>query len=582
MIGIILMIKLLSLVCGEYQEMKLIAELNNFFEFDHNIFLLDATVDIDRCLNRTELIPKILLSVEGEQNMSRLLILSKLTNKNSLMIFVAETGELNKNLNLLHRLKKIQTLQRNMKIGMFFKRSSSRDLRELFEWCKIELIINIFAATYLNEIRTSDLNSLLNVFTFSPFGRFQLINVTNAPYECYFASSTSNFQQHQLKLGDSFDFFSDEPLWLIVFHKMNATFIKTERTYTEYTEAFQNGIDIMPSIFHRIQSNDFRLYPLDVQPQVILVPEALPYSDFSAYLQTVLSNQFFDYFLLLMVGFVVLLTFFRYVKQKKFPFFESSIDVLNLFLNNNTSIKYQQLSRTESFLIVPLTFMGVIIVNGIFSNSLSYLTRPVYQPEINTIEDLYWSQLPILTWGLNGWKDELTEVFMKRTEFKDWGKNIIVVENAKLREYSRTFNRSMSFLTSLNNANTFVRAQKRLDIRGYHKTQIEVSSFPFSYPVNEKFVFFERLNEIVHRIQSAGLFREWIRQEYAQREKKILKANVKQSFDQDNSVTNFEFPMLIVYGWLTGSILLLIEIIWKKFKENRLRGDVTCSFVCYN
>lgn len=155
-----------------------------------------------------------------------------------------------------------------------------------------------------------------------------------------------------------------------------------------------------------------------------------------------------------------------------------------------------------------------------------------------------------------------------QTKFKDWNDKIFVVDTDKFESRYSLFDRSITFHTGLANVNTILRAQKRLNLKGYHKTQIRISNRLFSYRASRKFLFFERFNEIIHRIQSAGLYSLWERQGYAVREKNILKTNLEhlRIHRQTDNETSFQFPIFIVYGWLTGILLLIIEIICKHFK----------------
>lgn len=127
---------------------------------------------------------------------------------------------------------------------------------------------------------------------------------------------------------------------------------------------------------------------------VIVVPEALPYPEFLSYLLLITSKNVFGYCSVTIVAIMILLSIFRYIKEKKIWFFQSVVDVISLLMNDNGTIKYHKLSPSERFMIVPLTFVGFVIAHGIFSNLQSYLTRPIHQPQINTI-DVYRSPYQI-------------------------------------------------------------------------------------------------------------------------------------------------------------------------------------------
>lgn len=42
---------ILSIVNSQHREVVLISELNSFFNFDHNVFLLDSSAEINRFIN---------------------------------------------------------------------------------------------------------------------------------------------------------------------------------------------------------------------------------------------------------------------------------------------------------------------------------------------------------------------------------------------------------------------------------------------------------------------------------------------------------------------------------------------------
>lgn len=147
----------LTVTCAEYfpefHELKLISRLNNFFDFDHNIFLFDSSADVDRFMN-TSGGPVVgystpqSLYVFKNGNANELESLKEIGSKNAFVIVVPGSAKFDSNFNLLTRVKEIQLLKLDMKIGIFFQHTAlSEDLRELFEWSWAQQIIKIFAAT---------------------------------------------------------------------------------------------------------------------------------------------------------------------------------------------------------------------------------------------------------------------------------------------------------------------------------------------------------------------------------------------------------------------------------------------------
>lgn len=129
---------------------------------------------------------------------------------------------------------------------------------------------------------------------------------------------------------------------------------------------------------------------------VLLVPHARPYSGFVGYLQNATWKLFFIYTFVVIAAASLLLTISGYWQTKKISFRQSVGDVINLLLNDNGSIRYGQLHCADIYVAVPLTFNGLIMMNGIVSVFQSYLTVTIYGPQINSIDDLFESATQIL------------------------------------------------------------------------------------------------------------------------------------------------------------------------------------------
>lgn len=220
---------------------------------------------------------------------------------------------------------------------------------------------------------------------------------------------------------------------------------------------------------------------------IIVVPEALPYADFSSYLLTITSDEFFGYTLVTIIIAIVLLSTIRFIQRKKILFFQSVADILNLLMCDNGGIDYRQLYRTEALLICTLTFVGIVVVNGILSNLQSYVTDPFLQPQIKSIEDIYTSQFNIATESDNLAK-LLTDLLNDLTEHKDWSKKIFSLGTDFFTQFL-TYNTSLSYLTYLDDAKIAFRAQTVLNIKGYYNPKIQIAHFLSGYYVNRKFLF---------------------------------------------------------------------------------------------
>lgn len=572
---------LLPVICAEYQELKLIRQLNDFYGFDHNVVLLDKLVDTGHFISKgrqDDFTPQTVYVFDNTvDSILRFNTLKTIESKITLLIVGIGDTEFDRIINLLNQVKAIQRLQINMKIGVFFSyihepttgSSGDDNIRKLFDWSWKNKIVNIFAATnalsdFTDGSRRPE--SIFNIFTYIPFGTFSVRNLTGSEaYENFFISQSSNLKGHPVRLGAPFHYYNNEQLWLAVFRVMNVSFVVVENTYNSLSEYFENGIDFVPRIFFNEEAVEVTMYPIDMIPMVILVPEALPFFDFGVYVRTVIvSDDFFDYSSITIVATMLLLTIFRYIQQKKILFFQSVADVLNLLMNDNGYIKYQRLSIVEVFLIVPLTFMGFVLVNGILSNLISYLTKPILEPQIDSVDDMYRSENHIFVWSEH-WKCKITKMLADQSNHSDWNEKVIVLDGKVLFQQFTLYNRSVSFLEDLKYAKCLLRIQKRLDIKGYHIPNARMYKYLLSYPINREFPFTERFNEIVQWILSAGLYDLWLREAISSFEKDVVNKNLELLKDrQEPDIDRFPVPMFIAYGWVASIIVFVMEIVWKK------------------
>lgn len=564
----------MSIISCESPELKLITELNKFFNFDHNLFLLQSSADVDRfiCLrSRQDVTPHTVFVVgntdENTSNTTNIRISSKDTF--AIVIFDGSENDFSydTNFDLFDELKEIQSLTTNMKIGIFLPQLTSMDdLSTLFEWCKDNLVTYVFAAFYMHAdgIEQPTTKAKLNIFTFNHFGSLHLINLTNSEaYENYFPDMQSNFHQHQLRFTTSFERDIFRELWFAVLRLMNASYVVEDKVYDDVSEYFKNGCDCSPGFYIQDWTWKFDVYPLYINKWEIIVPHALPYEDFSAYLRIVASNEFFGFALFTVVAVTSSIAICRYVQGTNSWFARSVVDVLNLLMNDNAYINYRHLSRAEVFMFCPLTFVGFVVTNGIVSNLQSYLTRPILQPQMKTLEDIFNSPFPITTQD-EYWKMRLLWAFEARNEHQkyDWNDKIIALEYYQYEKALYFFNSSLMYYDSDSVMYDVFRLEKRLNLKAYYNPQLHITTTFYIYRMSPTFLFFDRFNQIVHRMRSAGLMELWQRFDDGTHYD-LLKKNVERLNQlKGNDFQKIEFPTFIFYGWTAGIILFILEIIW--------------------
>lgn len=571
----------------EYQEVILLQRLNTFFHMDHNIFLVDSVAERDHIITTSHqsdvITPRSVYryKIVGDK-ITGVESLTKISSKNTFLIVVA----IEANTELLNEIKRIQLLQINVKVGVFFvKDVSTENLLQLFKWFWESQIINIFVGFHtddnnVNGSSTSSSSSSysLNVYTFNPFGTFSLINVTGSTsFENYFLRQNSNLQRYPFRLGYLFsDISNDERVWHAIFNVMNATFTVIHGPEFNWnsiprTELFKLvAVDVIRTTFNMNDLKQLNMYPVHADDQVILVPEALPYSQFSSYLRTVTSDPFFGYSYFTIVLVIILLTLFRYVRMKKMLFFQTAADVVNLLMNDNAAIKYRQLGRNEVMIIVPLTLAGLVIVNGVISALQSYLTKPVNQPQINSFEDIYDSPYPILTDKV-GWRGHMIKSMEDLSKHGNWDAKVLLENRARHIENIARFNRSFAFILPDTLGKVIIDLQKRKNVKkGYHIMNVHIYKYLSTYAVRDDFPFTERFNEIIHWIQNAGLYEKWWKDELHDSCERIYRYfnNGTVMASDDDDIDRSPMPMFIVYGWFASVIVFIFEIMWKNTLRN--------------
>lgn len=553
-------LRLLPLIYQSQQpaELQLISKLNDFFNFDHNIFiLLHSTTDGGRFFNTNGSIgrttPQSVFVIEGENG--DVIGLENVQSKNSLVIVVpgCNTPDWLGRVNAIQNRIKQQYHRAQMKIGVFTRTNTSKEeLLALFSRSWELGIINIFAATY-----TVKDPKKLKIFTYNPFETFEIVDVTGAKSLGEIFLRRSDFQNHKFRMGGRQYNIMDFEFVNIILERVNATFV-SHKPPTILPIDFECELSYM-------STERAFMYPMKMDYEVVVVPKSLPYDSFSAYLQNITSKEFFGLSLAALVVVVAALTAVRFNKQQKFLLAETLADVINLLMNDNSFVDYRQMARAEVCIIVPLTFVGFIFVNKILSNLQGFLMQPLLQPQIHSIEEIYRSDLHILVPDSIE-KDQVINVLESLSPRGDWSDKVREIALLELGLTVYAYNSSISFLWSLSAILALENTQQLLNVRGYHITNVNMGIRNLAFVVNETFPFRERFNDIASRAKSAGLYQYWMNRETYMYHTLLLGENERLRSKTELDVEPISFPIFIVYAWLASVVVLFVEIFWDRFK----------------
>lgn len=547
--------------------LNLINQLNAFYRFDHNIFLIDSSIDLDHWLPISSTsygsTPQTIYTFG---NPSQQISLKAPTSKNTFIIGVVDelTVEWWR---LFRQVLRFQALDVNMKIGVFFVRNieSSDNIKKLFRLSWIAGIVNIFGAFQFSIVEGE---SSFNIFKYDPYGTIPLVNVTgNMFIKDYFNGKMPNYRKHPIKFvtyEETINSVSDVQFWETIVSVFNASISQVN---ISFTEALPKEADVLPYEQRNIEKS---AYPHSQSLMLLIVPHAKPYSDFLRYLQNLPGTWtlFFVFIFIVIAMSSMLLTISGYVQKKKILLFQCVADVVYLLLNNNSAIRYQKLSRVEICVIVPLTFKGLIVMNGILSIFQSYIMSPNYQPQINSIEDLYVSSVRIHIPSEMQAKDKIVKLLEDHSKHGDgWNDKVHEILSEQLSH--EIF--SLNVLMSDQDAKNCLDVQKQFDLKIYHVIRDSLmGSSLLSYGIRLNFPFIEHIKDITHRLNGAGLIDKWARERDTVT-RDILWNKQRQIKDSKKlDMSEFTVPTVIWCGWIASVIVFVCEIIWYKLQKSRM------------
>lgn len=570
------------------REVNLINRLNDFFCFDYNIFLLmDSVKDHNRHIPANSnsgghITPQTVYICDYKNIDTKryeLESLTTVTSKNTFLIVVAADAKSFKFTNdtqtILDIVIAIRQRMTDVKIGIFFESdiSSMDTVLQIFQWSWSNGIVNIFCAFYWNV--EDDLSSSFTVFRFDPFSTDFLINLTGTEaLRDYFFSKVPNYHQHPLRLLELYNWetYNFEINFVYTVLRMfNATMSITYAYEEDYYELGFKAMNADLSLFARNLIEGLILHPVGRSQLLVIVPHSRPYSNIIAYLQNATWAALFACtFVVVVATSIILSVSNRSQTDKRISFFRYVADVINLLINDNAAIKYGQLRRADIFIVVPLTFTGLIVANGILSVFKSYLIVPIFERQIKTMDELFYSNLPILCRGKQ-WRNETIPLLESLSTLSGWSEKLDGTFVLTYLKELYTFNNSVAY-TALND---YVRwtlgAQKRLNLKAYYLlTGNVLMQYFVTLDVNPDYPFINRINVIFLRLQSAGLIDKWEKDDDEGEIKKIMEANFGRPFDSNvdnsNSGDLSGLAKVICCGWTAGVIVFICELIWKKFQ----------------
>lgn len=561
----------------------LIDQLNDFFRFDHQILLTDSLSDLNRLLpTRSPSSGSILEGVtpqtvyifndlqDGDLNVTHQLATCSVNGKKRFLIAVVSRS-LKLDSKIFAQIKSIRDCDVNLKIGVFFAYdvNSLGTVEQLFRWSWSVGIVNIFCAfNYPHDNHVS-----VNIFKYNPFGKFDLVNITSSEsFKEYFPDKLPNYRKHPIEFVviEGLEITIGEiELWNTVVDVFNASQTKVFINHSDYG-AFEWEMGDILHHENELSADEgiVLMYPFRQVTMGIIVPHAELYTDFMAYLRNGTWTLLIVYTFIVILTSSLLLTVSGYLQNKEIQFLQSILDVVNLLLNDNETIKYRKLHLADGCITVPLTFTGLIVMNGIVSIFQSYITSPIYKPQIKSIAQLYASPVPILVNDLE-WKDKIIEILEDVSQHSGWRDKVHGTQLDQLVDTIYSFNKSHAFFVFDYDAKMFLETQRRLDSKAYYLlSETFFGRYLVSFQIRPNFPFTESISDIVHRLNGAGLIDKWTEKRYEDKVKGLWERNFNLQFKSGNESSDSEFavPTVVWCGWLASGIVFVFEVLWNKIK----------------
>lgn len=557
----------------------LIKQLNDFYQFDHHIFLMDSATNLNRwfsMLTTDTFTPQTVYTFPAIHHKPQ----NVTAGKNTFLVVVTEDLTSEKRSQVFDQIQAISNLDKNVRIGVFLARdiTSLSRVKKLLRWSWNAGIVNIFCAF---NFGLADSDPTFNVFKYDPFGAFDLVNLTGSEYLVeYFPDKRPNYREHPIRfqvVDDLSDYFTHVQFWETVCRAFNASMLKMYIPYEQYRAGERDVVDI----YHHEQivydTKLVQMYPYRQEFLVLTVPHAHRYSDVAMYLQSGTWTMLFVIAFIVIVTSSLLLIVSSYIQRRKIVTLQCVADVVNLLVNDNAGIRYQNLHRADIFIVVPLTFAGLIVMNGIVSLFQSFITSPIYEPQINTLEALYKSSVPIVELD-PVWANEFVAILTGITKYNNWRDKMYLttfINNVNTSNRAYPITAKFQFK---GDAQAFLEVQKRLSLEWYHMiSDTFLARYLFAFKTSPEYPFIDHINGILHALNSGGISSKW--EKYAEERyvEKLYKEDYDLQFYHDNEsdVRKFAVPTVVWIGWIASTIVFISEIIWNRvtlsYKSYKIR-----------
>lgn len=573
-------------------EGSFIQQLNQFYGFDHNIFVFTDAINTLHEIYLVDDHPRTIIQLNNSnqayklENKPQVFGRIALLGSNCLLLVFLSGYSHEKPLERANSLNDVgmstivELIKWNerMKIGIIVGETIAEDghleiVQNLFKWSWKYSIIYVFVAFLHGDLE--------NIFTYNPYDSHQISICRSLDVPLYFPEKTKNLFGHPVRIAFQPDPISiqyvkndfrskDGKLCEYILKGLNASYIIREVKNISFdsieNEAMANGVDLVPRL-RRVKPKTaskpaIYTYPVILDVSILLVPAAEPYSPISAFLLNFTKENFLV-LISLIFSLILILWAIRRSTSVQRKFLRNCMDVINLLCGLDIK-RGKSTSNDEQWNIVSLSFGGFFFTNLILSTFISILAKPSFQPEIDTMDQFDQTSLEIVPPDAS-----YVAPFLDLAQFR--GRNWTDRINLKFDTTDFTVqiygcNNKYSYLFTRSRTEVLIERQKHIStIRCFHVPGEHLRSYAYSYLVGAQAPFKDEVNLLILQAFSAGFYAKWSKEVY----RNLSGEGFFDDFisDNDETVESFSMPLVMLYAWVLCTIVFVYENFYFRLRK---------------
>lgn len=280
---------------------------------------------------------------------------------------------------------------------------------------------------------------------------------------------------------------------------------------------------------------------------ILMAPKAPLIPQFLKFLM-VFSPKIWINFLLTIIVCVILI-----YSVERNHFNRILLDIYRVFIGQSGYFKFDYYKLSIKMFFVVMTYFGMIITSVYSSSLLGTIISKRFYPEMNTLQDVHNSNLPIC---INSQLSNLVPDIFKQ--------KLIILSGSELYLHIMAGNRSCAYAMMKSYAEQYIRRLRKSQGKDYYHLVKEslVPGFE-SFYFHQKSPFIYRINDILKTFEQSGLF---LFREHDKDFKRVEQAEYM-PLNLQHISTAF---IILVIGLLVSYFCLIVEMLLRAFSIDNI------------